>query len=153
MPITSAAMELISRFPAPLTGADGEADGLLAVDEGDVVDDRVDLTTAAELLLLLLGLPAGALPAGALPPDDGLPVGAGAAGVAVAVAGGGDAWGALPTGVTWIWPSEYWETGAGAEVGLADVDLMEAHGVVLPWIWPACRVSGPELTHLHAFQG
>lgn len=96
-------MELISRFPAPLTGADGEADGLLAVDEGDgaddETDDRVDLTTAELLLLLplLLGLAAEA-------PPDGLAVGAGAAGVAVAVAGG--AWGALPAGVTWIWPSE-----------------------------------------------
>lgn len=38
-------------------------------------------------------------------------------------------------GVTWIWPSEYCETGARVEVGWAVV-VMLAQGVVPTWTWP-----------------
>jgi hypothetical protein len=76
-------------------------------------------------------LPAGALPAGALP--------AGAEGVTSGGAGAFVTVGTEAGGVTWIWPSDCWDTGTGVEVATGVV-VMLAHGVVPTWTWPlGCR--------------
>lgn len=40
-------------------------------------------------------------------------------------------------GVTWIWPSEYWDTGARVDVAALALVVMLAQGVVPTWTWPA----------------
>lgn len=77
-------------------------------------------------------LPAGALPAGALPAG-ALP--AGAEGVTSGGAGAFVTVGTEAGGVTWIWPSDCWDTGTGVDVATGVV-VMLAHGVVPTWTWP-----------------
>ena len=81
---------------------------------------------------------AGALGAGALPDSAGaLP--AGAEGVTSGGAGAFVTVGTEAGGVTWIWPSDCWDTGTGVEVATGVV-VMLAHGVVPTWTWPlGCR--------------
>ena len=76
-------------------------------------------------------LSAGALGAGPLP-----------AGAEWLTSGGAGAFVTVGTdagGVTWIWPSDCWDTGTGVEVATGVV-VMLAHGVVPTWTWPlSCR--------------
>lgn len=70
---------------------------------------------------------AGALPAGA----EGVTSGGAGAFVTVGTEAGG---------VTWIWPSDSWDTGTAVDVATGVV-VMLAHGVVPTWSWPWVAVS------------
>lgn len=78
-----------------------------------------------------------------LEPDDGLgaadePVAEPPVTVGTGIAGALDTVGTDAAGVTWIWPSENWETGARevVDAGGGGVLVMEAQGVVATWTWP-----------------
>lgn len=129
MPTTRAETEAISSWPAPLAET-----GLLDLTAGaEVVLAGAAVVLAGAALLLpaeLTGAGAGAeAGAGAGAGAGAAGAGAGAAGAGAGAAGAG-AGGAGP-GVTWIWPSEYCETGAGLAVVLAGALVTDAHGVVL----------------------
>lgn len=106
---------------------DGAAEELPPADPEAVEVARVLLPALA--LALALALPAPVSVGRVTTEPEGAPAGALVAG-RVSVTGatlvtvGTDA-----AGVTWIWPSEYCETGARDEVGAAEV-VMLAHGVV-----------------------
>lgn len=96
-----------------------------------VVSEDADWVLAGPLGAGALPDSAGTLPAGALP--------AGAEGVTSGGAGAFVTVGTEAGGVTWIWPSDCWETGTGVEVATGVV-VMLAHGVVPTWTWPlGCR--------------
>lgn len=78
--------------------------------------------------------------AAALLPDSagGLAAGGLAGGAEGVTSGGAGAFVTVGTeagGVTWIWPSDCWDTGTGVEVATSVVVTL-AHGVVPTWTWP-----------------
>lgn len=130
-PTISAAIELILTCAAPLVGAvvpvepaaedvvpDGELPEELALEVARVLPVAEPLAFVSEGRVT-------AEPEPVEPP----------AGRVVPVAGALTTVGTEAAGVTWIWPSENWETGASVEVA-AGVVVMLAHGVVPTWTWP-----------------
>ncbi len=105
----------VTRRPAlPWAGADGEPAEVVAAPDG--------LGGEPVVANVLFGATRGAGGGGAGALETG------GAGLGAAVGGGGGA--AEPDCVTWIWPSEYWLTGTGMDVGGAGVAVTEAQGVV-----------------------
>lgn len=109
-----AAEELAAAVPEPL---------VLALDVASV---EPALVAAVPLACVSLGSTTDEPPAAVVPLAAAVVV---AAGALVTV-------GTEAAGVTWIWPSEYCETGTRVVVAAAAVLVMEAQGVVPTCTWP-----------------